>query len=395
VHRIVYFVGAGLTKSLEIADWPVPMMWDFVSVMAHYLDDNVALATMVDLERADLYVSKSSEARELAETMFAKSANPEPAARAAFKQALERRNPESIEAVLERSLGASANFSAQGAHQRFRYAINRLFTLVGWNVRWAPLERFLQKQFHKHEAEHTFISFNYDLILDHAVQQLPVDWRPATGYGIEIPFYVTDDLPLTEGNGGHIESVSAAQFVGRRTSRVQILKPHGSLNWLVPYRTPYEQPREGLRFKDGPVIVPVTADGAVRYWPSTHSFQPVSLPGELPTEIGICLLAPSSAKRSELPFIKRSREMEMEALANADEIFVIGWSVPETDLDQADLISTAMRARAKQRRSMERVTVVNQGAAPDYFQRLAELFSVDAASLYCHNAGFVDFAAGI
>jgi hypothetical protein len=394
MHRIVYFIGAGLTKSLEIANWPVPMMWDFVSVMASYLDDNVILATTVDLERANLYESMSPAAKRLAETMFVKSANPEPAARAAFKEALEKRNPESIEAVLERSLGDSANFSAQGAHQRFKYAINRLFCLVGWNVRWAPLERFVQRQFQQHEAEHTFVSFNYDLILDRAVQRLSVDWGPATGYGIEIPFYVTDDLPLIEMNGGPVDSVSAAPFVARRASRVHILKPHGSLNWLVPYRTPYEQPREGLKSKDGPVIVPVTSDGAVRYWPSTHTFQAVSLPGELPTEIGTCLLSPSSAKRSELPFLKRSREMEIDALANADEIFVIGWSVPETDLDQADLIATAMRRRLEQKKSMERITVVNRGAATVYFQRLAELFRVDAASLRIHNTGFVAFAAG-
>ena len=54
MDRIVYFIGAGLTKSLENGNRPVPMMWDFVSTMAHYLDDDVICTTMVDLERADL-----------------------------------------------------------------------------------------------------------------------------------------------------------------------------------------------------------------------------------------------------------------------------------------------------------------------------------------------------
>jgi hypothetical protein len=84
MYRIVYFIGAGLTKSLETCDCPVPMMWDFVSTMAHYLDDPAVLATMVDLERADLYEWKSADAAKLAEPPF-------PPDRAAFKQALKNR----------------------------------------------------------------------------------------------------------------------------------------------------------------------------------------------------------------------------------------------------------------------------------------------------------------
>jgi hypothetical protein len=55
MDRIVYFVGAGLTKALEIPCSPVPMMWDFVSTMADYLSDPVVLQTMVALEKGDLY----------------------------------------------------------------------------------------------------------------------------------------------------------------------------------------------------------------------------------------------------------------------------------------------------------------------------------------------------
>jgi hypothetical protein len=362
-------------------------MSTFVSKLpspGHYLDDDVVLATMVALEKADLYEWKSTDAAKLAETF--------PPDRAAFRQALKNRPAESIEDLLERSLGPSANFSAQGAHQRFKYAINRLFCLVGWNISWRPLERFLQNQFRMPDTEHTFISFNYDLILDRTMQRLSSDWGPATGYGIEIPFCVNDDLPLIEKQGGAVDSVPAARFPVASASRLRILKPHGSLNWLVPYQTPYEQPLEGLRFSDGPLIVPVTPEGAIRYWPSTHNFQPVTLPGNLPTEIGVCILSPSSAKRSELSFFKRCRKMENEVLTNANEVIVIGWSVPETDLDQGDLIKAAIGNR---RGPLKRITVVNRGAATAYFQRVAELFGVDALSMRIHNSGFVDFAAGL
>jgi hypothetical protein len=383
MHKIVYFIGAGLTKSLEIRSWPVPMMWDFVPTMAHYLDDDTVLATMVDLERADLYEWKSADAARLAGTKF-------PPDRTAFREALKNRPAESIEDLLEKSLKPSANFSAQGAHQRFKYAINRLFCLVGWNIDWHPLERYLQSQCRLPEAEHTFVSFNYDLVLDRAVQRLASGWGPATGYGVEIPFCVRDDLPLIEKHAGAAVSVPAERFATVSASRLRILEPHGSLNWLVPYQTPYEQPPEGLRFSDGPLIVPVDQEGAIRYWPSVHNFQLVSLPGNLPTPIGVCILSPSSAKRSELSFFKRCREMEHEAIRTADEVIVIGWSVPETDLDQADLIKAAIGNR---RRPLKFITVVNRGASTAYFQRVANLFGVDALSMGIHNSGFVDFAA--
>jgi hypothetical protein len=314
-----------------------------------------------------------------------------PRNRAAFKQALKNRPAESIEDLLKKSLEPSANFSAQGAHDRFRYAINKLFCLVGWNINWPPLERFLQNQFRLPDAEHTFISFNYDLILDRAVERLSSGWGPATGYGIEIPFCVKDDLPLIEKKGGAVDSVPAAPFAVASAGRLRILKPNGSLNWLVPYQTPYEQPREGLRFSDGPLIVPVTPEGAIRYWPSTHDSQHVTLPGNLPTNIGVCILPPSPAKRGELSFLKRCREMENEALTNADEVIVIGWSVPETDNDQGDLIKATTGNR---RNPLKRITVVNRGEVTAYFRRVAELFGVDALSMRIYNSGFVDFAAG-
>lgn len=44
--NVAYFVGAGLTKSLETNDRPVPAMWDFTSTMADYLEDAIVLTTI-------------------------------------------------------------------------------------------------------------------------------------------------------------------------------------------------------------------------------------------------------------------------------------------------------------------------------------------------------------
>ncbi|MDA2923976.1 hypothetical protein MYX65_04860 [Acidobacteria bacterium AH-259-L09] len=118
----------------------------------------------------------------------------------------------------------------------------------------------------------------------------------------------------------------------------------------------------------------------------------IALPDELPTEVGICILPPSSAKRSELSFVKASREAESSALASADEVLVIGWSVPETDIDQAERIERGAKRRSK---PLQSLTIVNRNAPPAYFERLARLFEVDSRLLRIYNSGFVDFAAGL
>lgn len=388
MHEVTYLIGAGLTKSLEISGWPVPAMWDFTSTMANYIDDDIVLTTMAELENAGLYQKRSDDAANLAIRIVGKSADRSPPTRAAFRDA-----PESIEYLLERSLQLSGNSAADSAHQRFKYAINRLFCLAGWNVNWGPLDRFLQTQINRSGAQHTFVSFNYDLILDLAVQRASVEWKPDTGYGFNIPFYVAADLPPHEEAAAMLDFVQALKFAsGATAGKVTILKPHGSLNWLVPYQTPYAQTPQGVKFLDKPPIMPLTTAGAVRYWCSNHNFQYIALPDEMPTEIGICILPPSSAKRSDLCFVKASREAECNALTSTDEVVVIGWSVPETDIDQAELIERAVKRRSK---PLQSLTIVNWKAPRTHFDRLAGLFQVDSRSLRRCNSGFVDFAAGL
>ena len=142
---------------------------------------------MAELENAGLYQHKSEEAARLAAKVVGKSADRSPATRAAFREALKSRPRESIEDLLERSLGLSGNPAAAFAHQRFKYAINRLFCLVGWNINRKPLEHFLECQIGPGGARHTFVSFNYDLILEASVQNVSAEWRPETGYSFGIP----------------------------------------------------------------------------------------------------------------------------------------------------------------------------------------------------------------
>src|SRR5439155_589795 len=123
--------------------------------------------------------------------------------REAFSRAFRERPSESIEDLLLRALEIASTdsepltrSSAASAASRFGYAINRVFShWIDWEVNWCPLNMFLRSQFASFPLDvdcgnfHTFVSFNYELILDRAVQRVARDrfqhecWHPSTGYG--------------------------------------------------------------------------------------------------------------------------------------------------------------------------------------------------------------------
>ncbi len=98
MSRILYFIGAGLTKALALPTRPVPAMFDFISTSAAYLDDEVILTTLADLENAQPYPYAwvSVEARSLAPQLVGQNRSNDPALRSAFARALRERTGESI-----------------------------------------------------------------------------------------------------------------------------------------------------------------------------------------------------------------------------------------------------------------------------------------------------------
>jgi hypothetical protein len=100
----VYFVGAGLTRSVQLAR-RVPLMLDFVRVMTDYVADNdVVLNTLVTMELGHVYESTCDQCLRLAEEIgtIVKSATKEQRAR--FAELVASRPPESIEKLFERAL---------------------------------------------------------------------------------------------------------------------------------------------------------------------------------------------------------------------------------------------------------------------------------------------------
>lgn len=421
--RIVYFVGAGLTESLEKPGVPVPLMYDFVRVMADYVrheGEDVILTTLAELENAGAFQAPCAECRALAKSVVGKNRDTRQETRDAFSQAFRDRPSESIEDLLLRAFAVAAEStsqpdagtesrrsSAQEAATRFNYAINRLFSnWIGWEVDWCPLERFVQRQLTRFPLDvdenncHTFISFNYDLILDRAVRKTARDrfghecWHPSTGYGFPINCFV-DDEPVPARNGAQ-SCPRAKSYPAMPSINVEILKPHGSLNWLVPHEDSHKVAEYGVALKDRPVIVPLTPnEGELRYWPSKNPcddliYERPDDPDHIGEHVGICILPPlPPAKRPALEFIKSTRCWEAAAIRDADEFYILGWSMPKTDQDQFDLIKGAIAGRNK---PISRVVVVNRGAKPGYFDHIRETLGIPGSNLEVHNAGFCEFA---
>src|ERR1039457_7693037 len=124
-------------------------MFDFISTSAEYVYDDVILTTLAELENSDPYPYAwvSSVARSLASRLVGRNRTTDHVVRGEFARALRERPGESIEDLLDRPGNGHTNWSSKSADQRFRYAIRRLFTIVGWDVEWSPLISFLTRQF--------------------------------------------------------------------------------------------------------------------------------------------------------------------------------------------------------------------------------------------------------
>ncbi|MCJ7502158.1 MAG: hypothetical protein MUP80_03740, partial [Acidobacteriia bacterium] len=250
--NIIYFVGAGLTKSLQRSDFPVPLMNDFVSVMADYIDDDVILTALAELEKMELYKWRDPKATQLGSSLITRDTDRSDSRRREFQQVVQNRPAESIEKLLAEADRLQRNSPPREPRLpllRFVYGINRLFCRVEWNVNFDPLTHFLTTQLSLPNSRHTFISFNYDLVLDRGIQSISSGaWDVRKDYGFRIDFYSTH-----RPNNAIVdkEYFDAKRFdeTGTSETRILILKPNGSLNWLVPLDNPYDHAKQGFAFQ--------------------------------------------------------------------------------------------------------------------------------------------------
>lgn len=168
------------------------------------------------------------------------------------------------------------------------------------------------------------------------------------------------------------------------SSGVRVLKPHGSLNWLLPF----SNPGKTMPFEDGPTVVRVNEDGHPEYVGTLPDWARVTLPDTyLPHCVEPGIVTPLKRKDASLLIFEHIRREELTAVRDADDAFVLGWSMPLSDDDQSCLIRYAVSLRDT---PLKRVVVVNRNQPPEYFERVADVFGVTPERIEVWNDGFAD-----
>jgi hypothetical protein len=382
--QFVYFIGAGLSKALELPSSPakrIPLMGDFVSVMGDYISDPVVQASVASFVKEKVFASPPKLLKEFAE-MKLQSKSIDCTMRRDVARLLTKLPEQNIELLLS---------SAPALRNRVAFGVNAIFRRIGWNVEFNCLDHFLRKQFAIRGAKHTFVSFNYDLLLDRSIQKIApsfnLTWRPEDGYGFaasgnaDPKGKVTLSQPRTQGDFAEYLRKSADPLL-TRSSDVKILKPHGSLNWLVPFTGNY-------KFDDKAPAVSQDAEQVCYVGDFDHLQTPPS--GDETGYWGIFIIPPEQNKDSSASFIRQLLSQEEEAIRDADEIYVIGWSAPRTDGNQLGLIGDAVRRRSSRPMSL---IAINYRAPCSYFDMMEDSFAVNRTGITRFNEGFCEFVAG-
>ena len=129
----------------------------------------------------------------------------------------------------------------------------------------------------------------------------------------------------------------------------------------------------------------------IRYWFSKLTFQKILVPGEYPHDVQPFIIVPLESKLSNFAFVKRIRKLETTAIMKADEVIIIGWSLPETDKDQENIIRSAIAKRSK---PIARLTVISRSSPPEHFSRFSKIFDLPKKNVRVFNAGFESFVDG-
>src|SRR5258708_4024709 len=131
ITRVGYIIGAGLSKALQRPGFRVPVMQDFISVSADYMEQDparVIFASIRLLQRCGCFEWRlpvpddNASAAEIRE----------------YAMVLRRRPAENIETLLAAATGSERTLATKA-----RYLINRLFVLLDLNVHDAVLPPFL------------------------------------------------------------------------------------------------------------------------------------------------------------------------------------------------------------------------------------------------------------
>ena len=153
------------------------------------------------------------------------------------------------------------------------------------------------------------ITFNYDTLPERFLLKSS-KWCPGDGYGF----------------GPNLERECLRASISKPTSTVKILKLHGSVGWLSGGHLPENKITLSNKLLEGFGLIPRTD----RDW------------DDLPKRV---MLAPSFVKIFEHPEYYNLWSQAAQALRDAEDVVVIGYSLPEADGAAVALVTGALQSK--------------------------------------------------
>ncbi|MEG6513980.1 hypothetical protein [Desulforamulus ruminis] len=193
------------------------------------------------------------------------------------------------------------------------------------------------------QPEDTVISFNYELLMDYALlnrKDARVFWHTRDGYGIPCNNLQPSAREKEQGELWRHEATGPAQ----PSSNIQLLKLHGSLNWLYC-------PRCGRLFTyqhDGVAGQSLIINGMANMLNC--------MTRNCCQRLSRVIIPPTLMKNYQsVPFIPKLWGQARRALEKASEIIIIGYSFPPTDFRSNWMFRKAMTRN----QNLKRVVVID------------------------------------
>lgn len=212
---------------------------------------------------------------------------------------------------------------------------------------------------------HHFISFNYELWLEQALQRAGL-WNPANGYIINKsnPIQIMFKGP---GKIGRLPSSEVPKCV--------IYKPHGSLSWFIPNRDFHKIPLVSVDSDD--VVQQKWTKGAVNYLAVDGEYHFELSEGEsVSGKYTPLIIPPIEDKGIPGRFLHGVYRDMYSCISDAHIVVVVGWSIPRTDVFIRATISDAMAP--SKRRPLERLVVCDKNKTDVFYDRFGATFPADS-----------------
>jgi hypothetical protein len=371
---IVYFLGAGASKHVHD---DVPLVNDFFKKCLPYLEEGPVWAALVTLEWYRVFETRVPELENFAAAIWltedSKQAGLAKLYAEKFRNCKERHG-ENLETVFTRAEHVFQESGDERPLKRLRILINFLFAQIDRKAKsgkaYEDLAATVRSDLEAASGfkQHVFVSYNYDLWLEKSLFSHGV-WGPTLGYG-HIIKHCVDPLGAIGTGAQHAPLVNIAEQnptqLGNaqvRGNRVFVIKPHGSLSWFWSSDDPS---RIALMLEDA------TGNSNVKYH-EKYWLAAVQIGGEFtqPNILEPLIVPPVPAKQRSHPFFWETDKQLQLYLDRAETIVVIGWSLPEADVEQRSAIEHVMRHRCNQ---VQRLVVCDVSEHQAHYAKFERLF---------------------